>query len=199
MLEQRIQQYFIDGADAQYQAAQVLAAPMAVAAQALLLCLTNGAKLLVCGSGASAVQAHQMAAWCTGGFERQRPGLAALALSELGAWISSTPGGEPPEEALAQQVRALGQAGDMLLTLSVSGEETAILAAVTAAHERDMHVVALTGRDGGTLAALLRETDVLLAVPQERAARVREIHALVLHSLCDSLDALLLGEQEMLE
>lgn len=199
MLEQRIQQYFIDGADVQYQAAQVLAAPMAVAAQALLLCLTNGAKLLVCGSGASAVLAHQMAAWCTSGFERDRPALAALALSELGAWISSTPGGEPPEEALAQQVRALGQAGDMLLTLSVSGEEAAILAAVTAAHERDMHVVALTGRDGGTLAALLRETDVLLAVPQERAARVREIHTLVLHSLCDSLDALLLGEQEMLE
>ena len=199
MLEQRIQQYFIDGADVQYQAAQVLAAPMAVAAQALLLCLTNGAKLLVCGSSASAVLAHQMAAWCTSGFERDRPALAALALSELGAWISSTPGGEPPEEALAQQVRALGQAGDMLLTLSVSGEETAILAAVTAAHERDMHVVALTGRDGGTLAALLRETDVLLAVPQERAARVREIHTLVLHSLCDSLDALLLGEQEMLE
>ena len=199
MLEQRIQQYFIDGADVQYQAAQVLAAPMAVAAQALLLGLTNGAKLLVCGSGASAVLAHQRAAWCTSGFERDRPALAALALSELGAWISSTPGGEPPEEALAQQVRALGQAGDMLLTLSVSGEETAILAAVTAAHERDMHVVALTGRDGGTLAALLRETDVLLAVPQERAARVREIHTLVLHSLCDSLDALLLGEQEMLE
>ena len=94
-------------------------------------------------------------------------------------------------------MRALGQAGDVLLALSVSGNDANLLAAAEAAHERDMTVVVLTGRTGGKLAALLRETDVLISVPHDRAARVREVHALVLHCLSDGVDAQLLGEQEI--
>ncbi|MDE2414150.1 MAG: SIS domain-containing protein [Comamonadaceae bacterium] len=199
MLEQRIQQHFIDSADLKYQAAQALSQPIAAAVQAVLACVTNGAKVLACGSGPSAVQAQQLAAFCVMGFERERPELAALALVPDAVWAgASMPGASDDIVALARQVRALGQAGDLLLVVTTGGNEPALLEAVQAAHERDMTVVALCGRDGGALATLLRETDVQICVPHDRAARVREVHALVLHCLCDGVDAQLLGEQENL-
>jgi hypothetical protein len=101
-----------------------------------------------------------------------------------------------PQAAFARQVRALGQLGDVLLMLSVTGDEPALLAALEAAHERELMVLLLTGRSGGALAQRLRETDVLIAVPHDRPARVREVHTLVLHCLCDGIDAQLLGEEE---
>ncbi|MGD9772993.1 SIS domain-containing protein [Diaphorobacter sp.] len=195
MLEQRIQQHFIDSADLKYQAAQALSHPISAAVQAVLACVTSGAKVLACGSGPCAALAQQFAAFCVAGFERDRPELAALALTPDAAWLASS-SAVGDSGALARQVRALGQAGDLLLIITVGGNEPALLQAVQAAHERDMTVVALTGRDGGALAALLRETDVHIGVPHDRAARVREVHALVLHCLCDGVDAQLLGEQE---
>ena len=189
MLEQRIQQHFIDSADLKYQAAQALSHPIAAAVQAVLACVTSGGKVLACGNGPSAAEAQQFAAFCVAGFERERPELAALALS-------CDAGGDAAQQ-FVRQVRALGQAGDVLLALSVTGNDANLLAAAEAAHERDMTVVVLTGRTGGKLAALLRETDVLISVPHDRAARVREVHALVLHCLCDGVDAQLLGEQEI--
>ncbi|WP_311222964.1 MULTISPECIES: SIS domain-containing protein [unclassified Acidovorax] len=196
MLEQRIQQHFIDSADLKYQAAQALSHPIGSAIQAILACVTSGAKVLACGSGPSAADAQLFAALCVGGFERERPELAAVALMPGSAWMG---GGSDDHDAsaLARQVRALGQAGDVLVALSVTGNDAPVLQAVQAAHERDMTVVALCGRTGGALAALLRETDVQIAVPHDRAARVREVHALVLHCLCDGVDAQLLGEQEI--
>lgn len=197
MLEQRIQQHFIDSADLKYQAAQVLGQPIAAAVQAVLACVTNGAKVLACGSGPSAAQAEQFASFCVMGFERERPELAALALVPDAMWLAPAMAGAGSDiAALARQVRALGQAGDLLLVMTTGGSEPALLEAVQAAHERDMIVVALCGRDGGALATLLRETDVQICVPHDRAARVREVHALVLHCLCDGVDAQLLGEQE---
>lgn len=197
MLEQRIQQHFIDSADLKYQAAQALSHPIGAAVQAVLACVTSGAKVLACGSGACGALAHQFAAFCVTGFERERPELAALALAPDAACPASCASGAEIAP-LARQVRALGQAGDLLLVITVAGNEPALLQAVHAAHERDMTVVALSGRDGGELVALLRETDVHIGVPHERAARVREVHALVLHCLCDGVDAQLLGEQEPL-
>ncbi|WP_284465178.1 SIS domain-containing protein [Diaphorobacter nitroreducens] len=195
MLEQRIQQHFIDSADLKYQAAQALSHPISAAVQAILACVTSGAKVLACGSGPCAALAHQFAAFCVAGFERERPELAALALTPDAAWLASS-SASADGAALARQVRALGQAGDLLLVITVGGNEPALLQAAQAAHERDMTVVALSGRDGGALAALLRETDVHIGVPHDRAARVREVQALVLHCLCDGVDAQLLGEQE---
>lgn len=192
MLEQRIQQHFIDSADLAYQSAQSLAAPIAAAVQAVLACITGGGKLLVCGDGAGAVLAHHFAALCVVGFERPRPALAALALSEASALH-----GAHPVQGLAHQVQALGLAGDVLLVLAHDAGSAVVQAAVQAAHERDMSVLALTGRQSEPLPTLLRETDVLIPVPHERAARVREMHALVLHCLCDGVDAQLLGDQEI--
>ena len=201
MLEQRIQQHFIDSADLKYQAAQALGKPIADAVQAVLACVTSGGKMLACGDGASAAHAQQFAAFCVAGFERERPELAAVALSDHAALAapmgsSGNPAGAEAAQPLARQVRALGQAGDLLLVVSVQGQDAGLVAAVQAAHERDMTVLLLGGRSGGALAALLRETDVLVCVPHERAARVREVHALVLHVLCDGVDAQLFGEQE---
>jgi D-sedoheptulose 7-phosphate isomerase len=191
MLEQRIQQHFIDSADLKYQAAQVLSHPIAAAVQAVLACVTSGGKVLACGNGPSAAEAQQFAAFCVAGFERERPELAALALtSDSTLLTAAAAGGHDAAQQFARQVRAL-------LVLSVTGNDANLLAAAEAAHERDMTVVVLTGRTGGKLAALLRETDVLISVPHDRPARVREVHALVLHCLSDGVDAQLLGEQEI--
>jgi len=195
MLEQRIQQHFIDSADLKYQAAQALGKPIADAVQAALACITSGGKILACGNGASAADAQQFAAFCVAGFERERPELAAVALSANAALLTA-PGNGDLAQPFARQVRALGQAGDLLLALCVTGNDAHVLAAVHAAHERDMTVVVASGRSGGTLATVLRETDVLICVPHDRAARVREVHALVLNCLCDGVDAQLFGEQE---
>ena len=197
MLEQRIQQHFIDSADLKYQAAQALSAPIAAAVQAILACVTSGGKVLACGNGPSAAEAQQFAAFCVAGFERDRPELAAVALTSDSTLLTLAGGGSDGAQQFARQVRALGQAGDVLLALSVTGNDANVIAATEAAHERDMTVVILSGRTGGKLAALVRETDVLISVPHDRAARVREVHALVLHCLCDGVDAQLLGEQEV--
>ena len=197
MLEQRIQQHFIDSADLKYQAAQALSAPIAAAVQAILACVTSGGKVLACGNGPSAAEAQQFAAFCVAGFERDRPELAAVALTSDSTLLTLAGGGSDGAQQFARQVRALGQAGGVLLALSVTGNEANVIAATEAAHERDMTVVILSGRTGGKLAALVRETDVLISVPHDRAARVREVHALVLHCLCDGVDAQLLGEQEI--
>jgi D-sedoheptulose 7-phosphate isomerase len=197
MLEQRIQQHFIDSADLKYQAAQVLGPPIAAAVQAMLVCITGGGKTLACGNGASAALAQTLTAAFVGGFERERPELAALALTADGTLL--TPGGlEPdPVPVFARQVRALGQAGDVLVALSPGGNCANVIAAINAAHEREMTVVALTGRHGGRIAGLLRETDIHICVPHDRAARVHEVHALALHCICDGVDAQLLGDQEI--
>ena len=197
MLEQRIQQHFIDSADLKYHAPQPRSAPLAAAVQALLACVSSGGKVLPCGTGPSPAEAQQFAAFCVAGFERDRPELAAVALTSDSTLLTLAGGGSDGAQQFARQVRALGQAGDVLLALSVTGNDANVIAATEAAHERDMTVVILSGRTGGKLAALVRETDVLISVPHDRAARVREAHALVLHCLCDGVDAQLLGEQEI--
>jgi D-sedoheptulose 7-phosphate isomerase len=194
MLESRIQQQFFESADLKYQSADQLARPIAEAAQAIVGCLTAGGKVLCCGNGGSASHAQHVASLLVGHFERERPGLAALALgaeaTHYGGCVAD------PALIFAKQVQALGQPGDVLLALSASGSNAAVLAAVQAAHDKDMTVIALTGKGGGKLKDLLVETDVHIAVPHERQARVQEVHLLALHCLCDAVDTQLLGEQD---
>lgn len=192
MLELRIQQHFIDSADLQYQLSETLAKPVDAAVQALLASLTGGGKILVAGLGTSFTLAQYFSGLLLGGFERDRPGLAAITLVQdvLCAPVATA------EEVLARQVHALGMGGDVLVLISAAGDEPALARAALAAHARDMTVLALTGGSGGALARQLRETDVHVCVPHERIARVRELQQLVLHCLCDGIDAQLLGEQE---
>ena len=189
MLDLRIQQHFIDSADLQYQAAETLAKPLDAGVQALMACVTSGGKVLVCGEGSAAALAQYFASLFVGGFERERPELAAIALRHEGL-------GDPAYASLARQVRALGQAGDVLLLLTTTGEEEGLMRALHAAHERDMTVLALTGKGGGSVAKALRETDVHVCIPHDRAVRIREVQQLALHCLCDGVDAQLMGDQD---
>jgi D-sedoheptulose 7-phosphate isomerase len=197
MLEQRIQQHFIDSADLTYQSAQALGQPVAEAVQALLACVTSGGKVLACGHGGSATLAQHFAAMFVGRFERDRPELGALAMTSDGALLTAAGREEDGAQVFARQVRALGQPGDVLLAITTSGKAANLLRALEAAHEREMTVIALTGSGGGEIGQALRETDVQVCVPHDRMARVHEVHGLVVHCLCDGVDAQLLGEQEI--
>jgi D-sedoheptulose 7-phosphate isomerase len=196
MLEQRIQQQFFDSADLKYAAAEILARPIAHAVAAIVGCITGGGKVLACGNGGSASDAQHFAAEFVGRFERERPGLAAIALTTDTSIITAIGNDYSFEAIFAKQVEALGAPGDVLLALSTSGNSANVVAAVHAAHAKEMSVVALTGRGGGKIRALLLDTDVHICVPHERTARIQEVHILSLHCLCDAVDNQLLGEQE---
>jgi D-sedoheptulose 7-phosphate isomerase len=196
MLEQRIQQQFFDSADLKYAAAEVLSKPIADAVHAVVGCITAGGKVLACGNGGSASDAQHFAAEFVGRFERERPGLAAIALTTDSSILTAIGNDYDFNVVFAKQVQALGAPGDVLLAISTSGNSANVLAAVHAARAKDMTVVALTGRGGGKLRELLGETDVHICVPHERTARIQEVHILALHCLCDAVDLQLLGEQE---
>ena len=196
MLEQRIQQHFIDSADLKYQSAQALSKPIAQAVQAMLACVTSGGKVLACGNGGSAADAQHFSAEFVGRYERERPELGAIALTTDSSIITAIANDYDFTSIFSRQVRALGQPGDVLLAITTSGNSANVLAAVEAAHEREMTVVALTGRNGGKMTHALRDTDVHICVPHERTARIQEVHILVLHCLCDGVDNQLLGEPE---
>lgn len=181
MLEQRIQQQFFDSADLKYQTAESLLRPIAEAAGALLGSITAGGKVVVAATGTAGPLATYMATLLVGRFERERPPLAALAL-----------GAETPATL---QLQALGHPGDALLLID-GGDTAAARAALAAAHDKDMTVVLLAGAAGPTFREVLGETDVLIAVPHDRTARVLELQLLVLHCLGDAIDLQLLGEQE---
>ncbi len=196
MLEQRIEQQFIDSADLKYQAAQVLSKPIAAAVQALLACVTSGGKVLACGNGGSAADAQHFAAEFVGRFERERPELGAIALTTDSSILTAIANDYDFNQIYVKQVRALGQPGDVLLAITTSGNSANILAASEAAHEREMTIVAMTGKGGGKIGMALRDTDVHICVPHDRTARIQEVHLLVLHCLCDGVDTQLLGETE---
>ncbi|MBC7717012.1 MAG: phosphoheptose isomerase [Pseudorhodobacter sp.] len=195
MLEQRIQQHFFDSADLKYAAAEVLAKPIADAVGTLMGCITSGGKVLVCGNGGSAGDAQHFAAEFVGRFERERPGLAAIALTTDSSILTAVGNDYDFNAIFSKQVQAIGSPGDVLLAITTSGNSANVLAAVDAAHAKEMAVIALTGRDGGKMRKLLLETDVHICVPHERTARIQEVHLLVVHCLCDAVDLQLLGSE----
>ncbi|MEO8059015.1 MAG: phosphoheptose isomerase [Burkholderiales bacterium] len=196
MLEQRIQQQFFDSADLKYAAAEVLSKPIADAVSAIVGCITSGGKVLICGNGGSAADAQHFAAEFVGRFERERPGLAAIALTTDTSILTAVGNDYSFEHIYSKQVQAIGAPGDVLLAITTSGNSGNVVAAVAAAHAKEMTVIALTGHKGGKMRELLSETDVHICVPHDRTARIQEVHLLVLHCLCDAVDLQLLGEQE---
>lgn len=196
MLEQRIQQQFFDSADLKYAAAEILAKPIADAVGAVVGCITAGGKVMACGNGGSASDAQHFAAEFVGRFERERPGLAAIALTTDTSILTAIGNDYDFNAIYSKQVQALGVPGDVLVAISTSGNSANVLAAVDAARAKEMTVIALTGRGGGKLRERLGETDVHICVPHERTARIQEVHILALHCICDAVDLQLLGEQE---
>jgi D-sedoheptulose 7-phosphate isomerase len=195
-LIRRISSHFEDSAQLKLAAVEVLAAPIASAVELMVAALANDRKLLICGNGGSAADSQHFAAELVGRFERERPELAAIALTTDTSALTAIANDYGYDAVFARQVRALGQAGDVLVAISTSGNSPSILAAVEAAHGRDMRVVALTGKGGGKLAAQLGPDDVHLCVPHERTMRIQEVHLLIVHCLCDGIDAALLGDPD---
>lgn len=196
MIEQRIQQQFFDSADLKYAAAESLTRPIADAVHALVGCITAGGKILICGNGGSAADAQHFAAEFVGRFERERPPLAAIALTTDSSILTAVGNDYDFNQIFVKQVQALGSPGDVLIAISTSGNSANVLAAVAAAKAKEMTVVALTGRGGGRMREALAETDVHICVPHDRTARIQEVHLLCIHCLCDAVDLQLMGEQD---
>jgi D-sedoheptulose 7-phosphate isomerase len=191
----RISRHFADSAQTKLAAVDALAPPILRATQVMVECLLANGKILACGNGGSAADSQHFAAEMLNRFERERPGLAAMALTTDTSTLTSIANDYEYNLVFSKQVLALGQPNDVLLAISTSGNSPNVVAAVRAAHEREMKVVALTGRGGGEIGKRLAAGDVHLCVPHDQTARIQEVHLLTLHCLCDGIDCLLLGPE----
>jgi D-sedoheptulose 7-phosphate isomerase len=189
----RISTHFTDSAQLKLQAVGTLAAPIAEAAERMVQCLVNDGKIMSCGNGGSAADAQHFAAELLNRFEMERPGLAAIALTTDSSTLTAIANDYDYSQVFSKQVRALGQTHDVLLAISTSGNSRNVMEAIVAAHERNLAVVALTGKTGGQIAAMLGPGDIHICVPAASTARIQEVHLLTLHCLCDAIDCLLLG------
>ncbi len=192
----RIRGHFADSAKLKQDAADALAPAIARAATLMTECLFADGRILACGNGGSAADAQHFAAELVGRFERERPELPALSLATDTSLLTAIANDYAFEQVFAKQVRALGAKGDVLLAISTSGNSPNVTAAAVAAQEREMRVVALTGKGGGRLGELLAPGDVHICVPHARTMRIQEVHLLVVHCLCDAIDATLLGDDD---
>lgn len=193
MINQRILAHFQESAELKSQAAAVLAEPIAAAIELMFVALSNGNKILACGNGGSAADCQHFAAELVGRFERERLPLPALALTTDTSILTAIGNDYSYQEIFSKQIQAFGQSGDILLALSTSGNSANVVAAVDMALDRDMRVVALTGKGGGAIARRLTESDVHICVPHDRTARIQEVHLLTIHCLCDGIDVALFG------
>jgi D-sedoheptulose 7-phosphate isomerase len=192
----RIVRHFRESAELKLASVEALAPQIARAAEAMTRCLLADGRILACGNGGSAADAQHFAAEMVGRFERERPGLPAIALTTDSSILTALANDYDFTEVFSRQVSALGKEGDVLLAVSTSGNSASVLAAVQAAHERAMSVIALTGRSGGRLAELLGPDDVHINVPHAVTARIQEVHILAIHCLCDAIDGALLGTED---
>ena len=192
----RISQHFTDSAQTKLDAIEALAAPIAGAVELMVATLVGNGKILACGNGGSAADAQHFAAELVGRFEMERQGLAAVALTTDSSIMTALSNDYGYKAVFERQVRALGQPGDLVLAISTSGNSPSVVEAIRAAHDNDLRVVALTGKGGGDIGRMLRDSDVHLCVPSDRTARIQEIHLLTIHCLCDGIDCLLLGVEE---
>lgn len=195
-LIKRISRQFEDSAAVKQQALPQLAAPLSAAVEAMTRSLLGNGKIMACGNGGSAADAQHFAAELLNRFEMERPPLAAIALTTDTSTLTSIANDYDYVQVFSKQLRALGQPGDVLLAISTSGNSPNVIDAIEAAHEREVRVVALTGKGGGKMADLLGPDDIHICVPSDRTARIQEVHLLVLHCLCDGIDCLLLGVEE---
>lgn len=191
----RIRRQFAESAQLKLKALDALAEPIVRATETMVNCLLANGKILACGNGGSAADSQHFSAELLNRFERERPGLAAIALTTDTSTLTSIANDYEYEQIFSKQVAALGQAGDVLLGISTSGDSKNVARAISAAHEREMLVVALTGRGGGQIENLLVPQDVHICVPHSQTARIQEVHLLALHCLCDGIDSMLLGAE----
>lgn len=191
--ETRVKDHFAESIATKQAAVAEICLPVANGGQLMSQSLLDEGKILSCGNGGSAGDAQHFSSELLNRFEMERPGLPAMALTTDSSTLTSIANDYAYEDIFAKQIRALGRPSDVLLAISTSGNSENVCRAIVAAHEREMKVVALTGRDGGRMADLLGETDVEIRVPATRTARIQEVHLVVIHCLCDLIDTTLLG------
>ena len=190
-LEQRVKKHFFDSIETKQKAAETMSEDIVRAIKLMHQALSSEKKILACGNGGSAADAQHFAAELVGRFERERRELPAIALSTDSSILTAIANDYSYEVIFSKQVKALGQAGDVLLGISTSGNSANVIAAIEAAHLKGMSVIAFTGKDGGKIKNILKNSDVHLCVPAERTARIQETHLLLLHCLCDGVDHLM--------
>ena len=190
----RVREHFAESIATKEKAAAALGESIAAAGAVMSASLLDDGKILSCGNGGSAADSQHFSSELLNRFEMERPGLPAMALTTDSSTLTSISNDYAYEEIFSKQVRALGKAQDVLLAISTSGNSQNVCRAIAAAHERGMKVVALTGRDGGLMADMYSENDVEIRVPATRTARIQEVHLVVIHCLCDLIDATLLGD-----
>jgi len=190
----RVREHFVESIATKQSAVDVISESIAAAGQLMAQALLDDGKILSCGNGGSAGDAQHFSSELLNRFERERPGLPAMALTTDASTVTSISNDYAYEEIFSKQVRALGKAQDVLLGISTSGNSENVCRAITAAHERGMKVVALSGRDGGRMADIFEEGDVEIRVPATRTARIQEVHLVCIHALCDIIDTTLLGD-----
>lgn len=195
-MQHRIKQLFTDSIETKTRSMDVLGPSIEQASQVMVNSLLSEGKILCCGNGGSAGDSQHFSSELLNRFERERPSLPAIALTTDTSTLTSIANDYSYEQIFSKQIRALGQPGDVLLAISTSGNSANVLQAIQAAHDRDMLVVALTGRDGGAMASLLLPEDVEVRVPARSTARIQEVHLLAIHCLCDLIDRQLFGSEE---
>lgn len=193
-ITEKIQQHFQESIEAKINAADLIGPSIERAAGLIISALLDEHKILCCGNGGSAGDAQHFSSEMLNRFERERPALPAIALTTDTFTLTSIANDYSYEDVFAKQIRALGQPGDILLAISTSGNSSNIIKAIEAAHSRQMIVVALTGRDGGKMAATYHPEDVEIRVPALKTSRIQEVHLLIIHCLCDLIDNQLFGE-----
>jgi D-sedoheptulose 7-phosphate isomerase len=193
-MNSRIKQHFEESIAVKTASMDILVPAIEAGGARMVECLRNGGKILSCGNGGSAGDAQHFSAELLNRFEMERPPLAAVALTTDSSTLTSIANDYSYEEVFSKQVAALGQKDDVLLAISTSGNSPNVVKAIEAAHEKGMHVVALTGRDGGSMQALYKSSDVEIRVPTNRTARIQEVHLLAIHCLCDMIDSSIYGE-----
>ena len=189
----RINKNFQDSISTKQLAADMLAEPIAQAGQAITQCFLNGGKVLSCGNGGSAGDAQHFSSEMLNRFEMERPGLPAIALTTDSSTVTSIANDYNYNQIFSKQVTALGHAGDILLAISTSGNSENVITAVDAAHDREMNVIALSGKSGGELGGRLLLNDIEIRVPSDSTARIQEVHLLAIHCICDLVDHQLMG------
>ena len=195
-LTAHLKQQFEEGIELRRKMAETMPAAIAQAGTALAAALKGGRKVLACGNGGSAADSQHFAAEIVGRFERERPGMPAIALTVDTSALTAIANDYDWNSVFSKQVHALGQPGDVLLGISTSGNSKNVIEAIGAAHEKNMVVIALTGRDGGAMAKMLKPTDHHLNVAHPRTMRVQEIHLLAIHCLCEVVDNVIFGERK---
>ena len=191
IVKQLIQQNFNESIAAKQKAAEALPESIENAINILVNAFKNGNKLLICGNGGSAADSQHFAAEFTGRYEMERTPLPAIALTTDTSAITAIGNDYSFDVIFSKQVEALGNNNDVLLGISTSGNSGNVIKAIEIAHAKGMRVITLTGKDGGKIDKMLKDSDVNICVPANRTARIQEVHLVVLHTICDAVDNVL--------